>query len=95
MHEAHAVEMIGDEKGEQQAGRRADEEVQEGVAEDLPEQRIPEKPPVVLEADEGRRAQQVPVGEGQPERLEGWPEPDDPVEDDGSRQKRQAQTTCF
>ena len=70
VHEAHAVEMVGDDEGEQEADRRADEQVERrccgrpartaGRRRAAGSCRAPTKA--------GRR-QQVPVGEGEPEGL--------------------------
>ena len=87
MHEAHPIEVIGDDERDQQADRRAEDQVQEGVAEHLPEQRVGEEPLVVLEPDEGGRLRDGPVRDRQVEGLEGRPEADHHVEDERNREE--------
>jgi hypothetical protein len=63
MCEPHLIEIIGDKEGEDETERSADDEVEEGVLEGDPEDRILQNTPEVLEADEASRRQQVPLRE--------------------------------
>jgi hypothetical protein len=82
VHEPDAVEVIGDGEGENQADRRADQEIEHRVAEHLPEHGVGPEALEIGQADEGRLGHQVPVRRRDVEGLERRVEADQRVEQD-------------
>ncbi|MNL25900.1 hypothetical protein D3C87_1474020 [compost metagenome] len=87
MQDPHPIQIKGDDESQNQTDGRADDEIGEGVLENLPELRILEQLDVIGNADELCRAQQVPVGEGQPEGLQRRVKTDDAVKQDRDSKK--------
>ena len=87
MPEPHLIEIVGDQEGQHEAERGADDEVQEGVLERDPEDRIFQDAPEILQADEAGRGQQVPLGKRDAERLHGRIEPDHPKKEERNRKE--------
>ena len=86
--DADPVEVVGDEKGQREADGDAHDQVLEGVPHDLPEGRVRQETPVVVEADEPARADDVPVGQGREERVGRGVEANGGIEEDGQREER-------
>ncbi|MDT4859760.1 hypothetical protein FQZ97_942860 [compost metagenome] len=63
MHEPDTVQIVSDDKSQNQTDGRADQQVDESVFEHFPEFRIGKKLLIVGDADKFRRAHQIPIGE--------------------------------